>query len=533
MSSGQQVTEPEETVRLGLAGIAVSAAPERVLDVVFDGRRVWSFRADQAGTPRAAETGEGPEWWVPWPRQLAQHLQGVAEVLVRDQEGTVLAAEELHFGSSDERVRIEDRMGRPLIMDSKGRLSLPFEGNEDATGALLGAAHAVLGALEDAGLEGFLAYGTLLGAVRGGAFIGHDNDVDLGYVSSRTQPVDVVRESIRLERRLVRAGMEVERYSGAGVKVFVYDDSGIRRGLDVFGGFWDGDHLAFLGEIYAPFRREWLLPRSTVTLEGEEFPAPAEPERLLELMYGPGWRVPDPTFAFEPGTAARERLTRWFRGIREHRNQWDAWYHAAKLQRPFLKPHHVARLLHRAEPAGCTVIDVGCGRGQDMAFLASERHPTIGFDYSLYATDYHLERAALHGWPLRAELLNFLELRQVLGWGARLAREIEGPRAVLARHFVNATSRRGREGLFRFSSMVLRGGGRLYLEFFDSEDPREAEPDDLLWEVDHRDIVEDAVALGGTIEETTFFDPNWFELPWHSADWDPKPRGCRMTITWA
>lgn len=527
------MTGSEETVRLGLAGIAVTAEPERVLDVRFDGRRVWSFRADQAGTARAAEAGLGPEWWVPWPKAFAQHLVGFAAVEVVDQAGTVLAAEELSFGSSDDRVRIEDRLGRPLVMDSKGRMTLPFEGNEDATGALLGAAHAVLDVLDSAGVEGFLAYGTLLGAVRGGRFIGHDNDVDLGYVSSRTQPVDVVRESLRLERCLIRAGMEVERYSGAGIKVFVYDDAGIRRGLDVFGGFWDGDRLALLGEIHAPIRRESILPRSTVTLEGEEFPAPAEPERLLELMYGPGWRVPDPTFAFDPETEARETLGRWFRGVRERRNHWDAWYHAAKQQRPFLKPHHVARLLHRAEPAGTTVVDVGCGRGQDMAFLASERHPTIGLDYSLYAADYHVERSALHGWPVRTHTVNFLELRQVLGWGARLAREIEGPRAVLARHFVNATSRRGREGLFRFSSMLLRGGGRLYLEFFDSDEPPDPDPEDLVWQVDHREIAAEVAAYGGTVEETTWFTPNWFELPWRTAEWDPRPRGCRMTVRWA
>lgn len=521
----------EVIVRIDPAGITVSGRPDRALDVLFDERRVWSFRADQSGTLRPGGREGLDEWAVPWPDQLRRFFHGSAEVTVRDPGRTVLAQEEVRFTSADTRVRVQDREGRPLVLDSKGRLSLPFEADTESTTALLEAAHVVLDVLESRGLEGFLAYGTLLGAVREGQLIGHDNDVDLGYVSARTQPVDVVLESIRLERALVRAGMHVERYSGAGLKVFVEDAVGVRRGLDIFGGFWHGDRLAFLGEIYTPFEREWITPRSTVTLAGHQFPAPAAPERLLEQMYGPGWKVPDPTFAFDPETTARDVLGRWFRGVREGRNRWDRWYYSIRNDRPYLKPHHIARLVHRAE-RGATIIDVGCGRGQDVSFFASEHHPTIGLDYSLKAIDHHLDRAAVHGWPLTVHTVNFLELRHSLSWGARLAREIEGPRAVLARHFVNATPHRGREGLFRFSSMVLRGGGRLYLEFFDSEDPREYDRDDLVWEVDHRDIVGLAERYGGTVEDLNWFDPNWFELPWLTGGWDPKPRGCRMTVSW-
>lgn len=521
----------EVIIRLDPAGITVSGRPDQALDVLFDDRRVWSFRADQAGTLRPGGRKGTDVWTVPWPDQLRRFLHGCAEVTVRDPGRTVLAQDEVRFTSADVRTRVQDRDGRPLVVDSKGRLALPFEADTESTTALLEATHAVLDVLENRGLEGFLAYGTLLGAVREGHFIGHDNDVDLGYVSSRTQPVEVVLESIRLERALVRAGMHVERYSGAGLKVFVQDSVGVRRGLDIFGGFWHGDRLAFLGEIYTPFEREWITPRSTVTLAGHEFPAPAAPERLLEQMYGPGWRVPDPTFAFDPETTARDVLGRWFRGIREGRNRWDRWYFSIRNDRPYLKPHHIARLVHRAE-RGATIIDVGCGRGQDVSFFSSEGHPTIGLDYSLKAIDHHLDRAAVHGWPLTVHTVNFLELRHSLSWGARLAREIEGPRAVLARHFVNATPNRGREGLFRFSSMVLRGGGRLYLEFFDSEDPREYDRDDLVWEVDHREIVALAERYGGTVEDISWFDPNWFELPWLTGGWDPKPRGCRMTVSW-
>ena len=53
----------------------------------------------------------------------------------------------------------------------------------------------ILDALHEIGIEAFPAYGTLLGAVREGRLLGHDSDADLGYVSRRTVPVDVIRES--------------------------------------------------------------------------------------------------------------------------------------------------------------------------------------------------------------------------------------------------------------------------------------------------------------------------------------------------
>ena len=42
---------------------------------------------------------------------------------------------------------------------------------------------------EECGLEAFLAFGCLLGAVRNGRMIGHDSDADLAYVSAHTHPL--------------------------------------------------------------------------------------------------------------------------------------------------------------------------------------------------------------------------------------------------------------------------------------------------------------------------------------------------------
>nr|WP_141014082.1 class I SAM-dependent methyltransferase [Nocardioides sambongensis] len=510
---GAAVTPPEILEH----GVRVTAEPDRVVDVAVDGRRIWSFRTGN----RAAAAGPDGRVTVEWAPPLRRRLRGFAEISVLE-AGAELARREFHFPGSQERASFTDRAGRPLVIGPNGRLMLSFGDHAESVQPLLEAAHRVLAVMADAGVRGFLAYGTLLGAVREGDFIGHDNDVDLGYVSAAPHPVDVVLESLRLQHAFTRAGMRVERYSGAGLKIWVQDSSGIDRGLDVFGGFWDGDRLAFLGELHTPFERSWIEPLGEVTLAGETFPAPARPEKLLEAMYGPAWKVPDPTFVFEPGTDARARLNRWFRGIRVGRNSWDSRYAPAVAEAPPKKPHHLARVVHDHEP-GALVVDIGCGRGRDAVWLAEQGHRVIGLDFSAIGPRHLATEVADSDLDVEFRSVNLLELQHVLAWGARLAR-MPGPRTVMARHLVNATTARGRQGMWRMAAMALADGGRLYLEFLGADEPRAGDGTELVWEVRPAVIAAEAERYGGTVKRLWPYEMNFYEVPPRGPAGDPAPR---------
>ena len=148
-----------------------------------------------------------------------------------------------------------------------------------------------------------MAYGTLLGAVREQRFLGHDSDADLAYVSESGNPCDVVRESFRLQRAVHERGFRTYRYSGAAFR----DRRRRGRRRRCAGSTCSrasstsrrrGSRLYLMGEIGADFRREWVYPLGTCTLEGHTFPAPAVAGALLEATYGPSWAVPDPAFKF-------------------------------------------------------------------------------------------------------------------------------------------------------------------------------------------------------------------------------------------
>jgi hypothetical protein len=446
-------------------GVTARSAREVVLDVLVDGRRVYSFWLHRDGSRAGGRVAN--RWRVAWPRTLREFLDGTARfaVVVHETGETVFDREVTlgdGRGGGAGRIHIVNRHGQPLSLDKSWRRVVTFDTRSaEHIEPLMKAIEVVLDALREVGIEAFLAYGTLLGAVREGKLLGHDSDADLGYVSEHAHPVDVIRESFRIQRALVALGFRITRYSALAFKVDVDEGDGVVRGLDVFGGFFMDGHLHLMGEIREPFERSWISPLGTTTLEGRTFPAPADPDRLLTAAYGP-WRVPDPAFKFAPPTTTVRRLNGWFRGLRVGRSAWDRVY--SRPQEPLsVEPSELVAWAAEREPGAATYVDLGCGRGADVLWMAERGVPSVGLDFQprSYA------EAAARGVP-GAEFwrCNLLELRDVLPAAADLARR-PGPRLVVARHLADTLGPQARANLWRLARMTLagEGGGRLYLEF--------------------------------------------------------------------
>lgn len=454
-------------------GVSLVAVGDRPVDLLVDGRRVWTFWSlrDTEAVARPVDRVPWPLRRAPWPAALRRRLNGVATIAVRDSaSGRTYFERELSLGEGDGPIRVQNRDGIDVGMDKSGRLVPVFAGRSDRDiAALLDAVETVLTALREAGLEPFLAYGTLLGAVREGRVLGHDSDADLGYVSRHTDPVDVARESFAVQRRLAAQGWRISRYSGASFKMLVTEGE-VTRGLDVFGGFLDEGRLHLMGEIGVPFEREWITPLGTAELDGRPMPVPARPEKLLEATYGAGWRVPDPAFKFETPERTVRAFNDWFRGTQPGVRYWDRRAYQT-LRRPLpRKPSALARRAAGvAQRLDAEVLDVGAGRGADSVWLARQGLSVTAYDYTQRALTAATACAAAESLPLETRYLNLAEWRSVLAEGARLAHRPR-PRVVLARHLLDATTPEAHESFVRLCSMALRDGGRLLAEFHRFDD---------------------------------------------------------------
>lgn len=472
---------------------------DRAVDALFDGRRIWSFWARRDTVGRFVRR-------VPWPEVMRSHLHGTTTLTLREHvSDRVLWEGDLTFGAGEGRVEFVNRRGLPISLDKAGRFSPTFSVRTQADlDPLLDAMDQVLGALGGEGVAAFPAYGTLLGAVREGQFLGHDSDADLGYVSQYSDPVDVIRESFRLQRAVADQGMETYRYSGAAFRVRVEEGDGIPRGLDVFGGFLDGGRLYLMGEVGTDFEPEWIHPLGTCELAGRQYPAPARPEKLLEAMYGPSWRVPDPAYQFETSERTKAQLNQWFRGSAYRRREWERYGSMVRGQRLPKRPTDLARAVLRGEDPATHLLDVGAGRGSDALWWARRGRRATAYDFAAVGLRKATRIAEARGLPLDVRPLNLTEWRSVLSEGAHLTRQ-PGARAILARHVLDTTDEFGRQSLGRFASMALRGGGRLYVEFWTGA----GEPDPELMlsplPVDRvQRLLEDH---GGTILSVQHLDP--------------------------
>jgi SAM-dependent methyltransferase len=449
-------------MRIDDDGIRIAEDLQDRLELDIGGRRIWAFDPQRDGDAH----GEGDRL-VPWPVRLRPHLNGRGEVLVRSLDSSeVLFRDTVTLGHGEGDLAVVDGDGNPLVVAKNNRMSRAmFEHANDSERRHV--VETIVEALEFLGHRGhdaFLAFGNLLGAVRDGRLIGHDNDADIAYIAASSHPVDIMLESMRIEREYQEAGWETFRGTGAAFKVFSHLPDGRRIGIDVFSGFFFDGLFHIAGFVAAPLSRDVLVPTSTVKLEGCEVPAPADPETLLEATYGSGWRVPDPSFKYETPRWLRRRFRGLFRGERLHGGYWDDFY-ATKAEKVPEEPSSFAQWVLEREPRPTSLLDIGSGTGRDSLWLASKGVTVLGCDYSHFGVNYARRRAREKDVTAKFRVLDLYDLRQMLTAGALLARNRKVD-AVYARFLVHALEDTGRQNLWRFARSVLSSTkGRIYLEF--------------------------------------------------------------------
>lgn len=441
----------------------VTLAPEVTGPVVvdFDGQYVWSFTPERDGT--LEPTGR----LTPWPVILLPFLTGTCRVTVHTPDNaTTYADDEIRFGDAPERVKIVDKFGHPVAVDKVGHLGRIFlESSSGIKDEIMeGTTRALHDLREVCGVEAYLNYGCLLGAVRNGKMVGHDSDSDLCYLSEYTTPVDIILESYRLERRMAELGWSLRRMSGADFKLMLPLSDGRDCDIDVFGAFHVNGVFYQLGNRSGILPREAIVPVSTVTLEGHEFPGPRDPEAMLAFLYGPHWRTPDPSFKYADARPGVERLNGWLRGFRTEMGKWSEFYGSPDADRLPREGSSFAQwAADRIEP-GSPVADLGSGIGSDAVWFHQQGHPVRAFDFSRIVNPIAVERLVEAGAEPDVRKLVLNELRTVLVTASELAHE-KVPFNLYARDLVGCLDESAREYLWRLAEMSLRRGGSLFLEF--------------------------------------------------------------------
>lgn len=144
------------------------------------------------------------------------------------------------------------------------------------------------------GLQMYLTWGTLLGAVREGDLIGHDFDIDVAYVSRARSERGVLRERRRILEHFARFGGVIGKpapgrfmVTGRRAPGGAYD-----HGIEIWTSFVAGADYYGYPSLPGVLPARAIRPFGQARLRGVPFRVPRQTSVFLDLTYGKDWHVP-------------------------------------------------------------------------------------------------------------------------------------------------------------------------------------------------------------------------------------------------
>ena len=316
----------------------------------------------------------------------------------------------------------------------------------------------------------FICYGTLLGCIRDNDFIPHDDDVDVCFLADGEGLEEAVDEYRQVVGKLADLGYKLQFDSSAQFHWRVQGMS-----LDVFMAWTEGEKL-YMYNAGGKFSRDQIYPLVERKFKGRRVLVPNESEALLELIYGSGWRIPDPSFQWRVPEEVRVKMNELnaipVGDARRHKSIQDYWsrfYAYAHTTLP--SPFAASVAIELTEPR--YVVDLGCGNGRDSLFFAALGHRVVGLDFSGKAIGDNRKRAdEKSADDVDFQRVDIAEPKALAGVLTRIedaaVREGDARRAcvaIYARFFFHAISEEEEDLVLTTLARCLRSGATCYFEF--------------------------------------------------------------------
>lgn len=399
------------------------------------------------------------------PPAFGQSLRGSGDLVVCAAETGVeieRAPVRAHL-DPDSGLRFTDASGQAVVLNKWGHHSVTFgDAADEVVADLLRRTSEVFAQLTTFGLKPWVMGGTLLGPVRSGALLPHDDDADVGYVSAHENPADVALESYALQRFLEAAGHTVIRYSATQLQILFPEADGAAFHVDIFGGFYRDTVFMQPFHVRAEIPRDTFEVLSEVTINGWIFPAPNPPERWLEANYGPSWRIPDSGHRFVTPPAATRRYNNWFGNTSQQLHFWEEYNTAGGATAGTASA--AARAFLTRAPAAATIYELAFGHGHDLMHLASGGHRLLGFDFSDAAVATVEERLGAAHPAVELRHLDLGDRRQTLAL-AVAETPVAGPAHVFSANLLQVMTDDARRALLTLVTVLLRRGGEWVASF--------------------------------------------------------------------
>lgn len=395
---------------------------------------------------------------------------------------------------------LKHKMANGHIFSSEGVLQLSKKLDTVWQGRVLGLYDEVRQVLKEAhGYDSFAIYGSLLGAVREGGFIGHDFDFDMAYVSPHAEGRKAADEMKQLAFTFIDRGFDVDCRRTA---LHIHHGEDHETRIDLFHLYFDKD-----GVLSFPFgvagetqvRREAWQGVKEVPFAGRQISVPSCAEQVVEAIYGVNWRTPKP--GFEWGRDRRTRATAGTIGIHTGQEVYWANFYA---RTEYTEGSTFYDFVNGREDTPATIIDIGCGDGRDSFAFASAGRRVFGMDRSHVGVKNAGKKAEVLGIAEKATF-HVCDVGDVANLTSNLdeafAASADGPVMFYLRFFLHSIPEDVQDTLMKVLGERARPGDMFAAEFRTTKDEAIAKVHG-----NHYRRFQDGPAFGVTLAEKHGFD---------------------------
>jgi SAM-dependent methyltransferase len=360
---------------------------------------------------------------------------------------------------------LKERLASGWVLARTGMVQLSKQLNTEWQSAVMDLYTAVRTVLrEEHGHDLFVTFGTLLGAIREGDYIGHDNDFDVAYVSRERSGPAAAAELVAVARTLIDRGYRVEAMSSC---LHVVDEARSKYRIDIFHTYFDAD-----GELQHPFGyagttpvtdQEWEGTRE-IDFSGGRALVPVRSEELLAAMYGDDWRQPKTGFDWKierRGEDASGQLT----PAQRTTVYWADYY----AHNGHTEGSSFAQFVEDRPDTAGTIVDIGCGDGRDSFYFGSVGRTVVGLDRSDVGVAHARDRALGAGFGDRVTF-EVCDLGDAAVLGSVLDRVGAGPVVYYTRFVLHAITEDVQETPLDVLDAKAKPGDLLAAEFRTDKD---------------------------------------------------------------
>jgi len=288
------------------------------------------------------------------------------------------------FGLGD----LQQKLDSGYIFGQSGRLQLSKTKDLAWQDNVMGLYDRVNRSIGERGVQAFFIYGTLLGAVREGGFIGHDLDFDCAYISEHRSGAEAVNELMSIAFYLIDDGFKV---SGKRTCLHVSDAESNGAKIDLFHLYFDQqDEICFPFGVASngTLKRDQVGDLVEVEFANRTGLVPAEPEPMVEHIYGAEWRTPDPGFRWQ---TRRQQSSR--DGILTEPQVEEIYWADFYSRTNYTEGSTFAEYVLGLDGLPNNVIEIGCGDGRDVFAFGRAGRTVVGCDRSHVGTSHATRHA--------------------------------------------------------------------------------------------------------------------------------------------